>query len=222
MSTLRNYNWEHEILFNDGSTTHLFIENPIIFRSYIIDICAQVNGDEGDFVLSESNKEIPMSKNMCVITDPIEFKFDEKKINTKITKDLLSIISREPEKQEEARALISLLEKFASSLVGDYGFNIDYERPEDSAIVKMLNFHICTDYENSTEKLVEYMNINQDILGIENFVIVNACTVFSKEELESLERACVSLKHNLLFIDRYNIYDKKPCIIIDPDGCEVF
>lgn len=221
MSILRNFNWEHEIVFEDGSYTHLFIENPITLRKYILELLAQTNGIEGDFVLSKDNVEIPISKNLAIITDPINLQFDEKKINTRINKDIVSLI-KDPELQQDSYPLLSLIEQFASKITEEYKFSIDYDIPEDSSIVKMLNFHIDTDYESPAEKLIEWVNISHEILGIENFILLNTSTFFTKEELETLTAELSAAKHNILFIDQFNLYGFSHSITIDPDNCELF
>ena len=51
MSILKHYNWEHEIVFEDGSITYLFIENPITLRDYVLELISQIEGAVGNFVL---------------------------------------------------------------------------------------------------------------------------------------------------------------------------
>ena len=78
MITLKHYNWEHTIKFNDGSITHLFIENPITYRDYVSELLLQINGEEGDFILSDT-EELSIPKKLAILTDPINLQFDEKK-----------------------------------------------------------------------------------------------------------------------------------------------
>lgn len=222
MSTLRHYNWEHEINFNDGSVTHLFLENPITMREYAYELLDQIeNGAEGNFVLSEDATELSIQKNIAIITDPINLKFDEKKINAKINKDLLTVTNN-PGLQKDFFPLISLLEQYAMQIVDDYKMSISYEIPEQASIIKMLGFHINTEYSNLSDKLLEWMNITHDLLGIGNFIILNLNMFFSNEEISLLCSECSSLKHNLLLIDQYNRYEIPKSITIDIDNCELF
>lgn len=221
MTTLKHYNWNHQIDFEDGSITHLFIENPVTLRKYIAELIQQINSDEGDFVLSKDSKEVSISKNLAIVPDLINITLEEKKINTQINKDLLRI-SQGTDHQQDSFSLISAIEKYAENLLEDCCYTIDFDDIDESKIIKMLNFHITTDFENTASTLLEYLNTTHDILNISNFVILNASTYFSKEELTILEAEITSEKHNILFIDRFNHYDLKNSIIIDSDNCELY
>ena len=221
MITLKHYNWEHTIKFNDGSITHLFIENPITYRDYVSELLLQINGEEGDFILSDT-EELSIPKKLAILTDPINLQFDEKKINSKINKDLLSITSNSQTLERTSFSLISLLEQYASEIAEDYGYNIDYETPDVSSILKLLSFHIATEYESLADKILEWMNITHDILKIDNFILLNLQTYFSENEINQLCIEASSSKHNLLLIDQFNTYKKHNVITIDSDNCELF
>lgn len=221
MSELRHFEWEHTINFEDGSITHLFIENPITMRTYISELMDQINGKGGSFVLSEKGKELPIAKNLSIITDPLNIILEEKKINTKVNKDLLQI-SQSPELQQASFSLISTIEQYAEKLLDNCIYNIDFDSIDESKILKMLNFHITEDFETIASKLLEYLNTSNDILKITNFVIVNANIFFAKEELDILEKEISSLKHNVLFIDQSNRYNLNNVITIDFENCEIY
>ncbi len=223
MKMLKHFNWEHEIMFNDGSITHLIIENPITLRNYILELNKQINGDDGNFVLSEGMQEISIPKNIALVTNPITLEFDEKRINTKINKDLLQLVARSSEIQKTTFPLLSMLEQYAESLTEEYGYNITYSNIDESGIIKMLNFRINQEYASSADKLLEWMNITHDILQIENFVILNLPLYFSEKELSLLCSEASSSKHNLLLIDRVNLHKTIGMeIIIDEDNCELY
>ncbi len=222
MSILKHFNWEHQIIFNDGSITNLFIENPITFREYAGELLSQINGEEGNFILSLNNEEISIPKNIAIIPDPLNLQFDEKKINAKINKDLLFLIAKNAEIQKNSFPLLSMLEQYANTLKDSYGYNINYEIPDDSTLIKLLSFHIDVEFEEQTDKILEWMNITHDILKIENFIILNMQTYFSTSEIETICAEASSSKHNLLLINQFNTYNKSNSILIDNDNCELF
>lgn len=221
MTILKHYNWEHSIKFNDGSITHLFIENPRTYREYVLELIKQYQGEDGNFVLSKDNKEIPISKSLNIITDPLDFLFEEKKINTKINKDLL-IEVQSAALQQNSYKLISEIECYAETIKETSPHYIDFDPIDESKILKMLNFHICLEYENTATRILEYLNTSNDVLNIQNFIILNTTLYFTKEELSQLESECSSLKHNVLFIDSRNIYNAQNSIIIDYENCEIY
>lgn len=223
MKILRHFDWEHEIIFNDGSITNLIIENPITLRNYILELVNQINEGEGDFILSEKEEEISISKNLAFVANPITLEFDEKKINAKINKDLLQLVSKSSDIQRITFPLISMIEQYAEKLVEEYGYNVAYKELGEPEVIKMLNFHIDQEYDSPADKILEWMNITHDILQIENFVILNLSLYFSENEIDLLCSEASSLKHNLLLIDRVKLYDNATNIItIDADNCELF
>mgnify|MGYP004627808699 FL=1 len=222
MSVLRHYNWEHEIIFDDGSINHLIIENPITMRNYVLELKSQIEGESGSFILSKNNEEVSLSKNMALITDLVNIKFDEKKINAKINKDIAQLILRNPEMEKTKFNLISLLEEYASWIVDKYDYNIDYLEPDEQGIIKLLNFHINKEYASLPSKLLEWINLSHDIIGIENFIVLNSAIYLSREEEEILSREATAMKHNILFIDASNKNNHTNAIVIDVDNCEIF
>ena len=217
---LASSKWEHKILFEDGSITHLVIENPITFREYVLELQAQLNGDDGYFVLSQDNAEVCISKNIAMLTDPICFEFDTRKINAKITKDIIGMACS-GEYCKNVYPLLSSMISMAENLVESYPMNITYEEPTIEGISKMLSFHLNPEYEEPAEKLLEWMNIYHDVMGIGNFVILNSVLFFTEEELLQLSLEASSLKHNILFIDQTCKYKCGGRIIIDSDNCEI-
>lgn len=221
MTVLKNYNWEHSICFNDGSITHLFIENPKTYRNYILELKGQIDGYDGNFVLSEENKQISLNKSLSIITDPLCFLFDEKKINTTVNKELLKE-AQSAEVQQKSYKIISEIEGYAELIRETSSYNIDFDPIDESKIIKMLNFHISLEYEDIASKLLEYLNASSDIFNIHNFIILNTTLYFSNDELSMLEAECRSLKHNILFIDPKNIYEAHNSIVIDHENCEIY
>lgn len=222
MSVLRHYNWEHEITFDDGSINHLIIENPITMRNYVLELKSQIEGESGSFILSKNNEEVSLSKNMALITDLVNIQFDEKKINTKVNKDIAQLILRNPEIEKTKFNLISLLEEYANWIVDKYDYNIDYSEPDEQGVIKLLNFHINKEYDSLPAKILEWINISHDILGIENFVVLNSAIYLSREEEELLSREASAMKHNILFIEASNRGNHSNAIVIDVDNCEIF
>ena len=212
--------WEHKILFDDGSITHLTIENPITFRKYVLELQSQLKGDDGSFVLSQDNAEVSISKNLAMLSDSICFEFDTRKINAKIVKDIIGMACS-GEYCKDVYPLISSITCMAENLVEAYPLNISYDDPTIESLGKMLSFHLEPEYDNSCDKLLEWMTINHDVLNIGNFIILNPELYFSEEELAVISSEASSSKHNVLFIDATCKYRYDRNIIIDEDNCEI-
>ena len=82
---ISSHNWEHQIKFNDGSTTLLVIEDSDTFRKYITELKSQIEGLEGDFAFSNEKDSLSFKDRFAIITNPLQVDFTDKRIQTKIT-----------------------------------------------------------------------------------------------------------------------------------------
>ena len=64
-----NFNFEHKLEFKENVFTTLVIENQKCFREYINELIYQIEGNDGNFVLSDNNSEIKMSEKVTIVTD---------------------------------------------------------------------------------------------------------------------------------------------------------
>ena len=61
---LKHPDYEFELCFEDGKSTMLVIENPILLRTLMVDLINQVNGEDGLFVLSENSSVLQIKDNI--------------------------------------------------------------------------------------------------------------------------------------------------------------
>lgn len=220
---ISNPNWEHKVKFNDGSTTLLIIEESDAFREYICELQNQAEGNEGHFVLSEENDTIPFKDRFAIVTNPLQVEFTDKRIQTKINALMKASMSNEAH-YETLSALLSSIESFAIELEESFPFEVEHAEPEGQSLLKMLAFSLKTDYQNQIEKIIEYTNVLHDICSIDHFAFVSMFDYFNEKTMETFIRECNSNKHNILLIERHDIFtpDDVQKILIDHDLCEVF
>ena len=77
-----------EIEFIENQVTVITIENPEAYSKIVGAIWNQVNGDEGDFVLSEREKIKNISKEVDCIINPFSLDCNNKKIVTHLYQEL--------------------------------------------------------------------------------------------------------------------------------------
>ena len=69
------------ILLDEGiDFTEWIIESPESFSGYVLELSTQIDGSEGQFVLSEKNKELDLAKKAELIFDPLTVDINERKI----------------------------------------------------------------------------------------------------------------------------------------------
>ena len=89
----------------------------------------------------------------------------------------------------------------------------------------LINFRPTVSFDSLVEKAVERMKLLHEICNISVFVLVNAFSYFTNDEIYNLIEEANLEKHNLLFIDstdRQGTELSLVKVIIDKDGCEIF
>lgn len=210
--------------FKEGVHHHLIIEQPEIFRNYITELLLQEEGEDGAFVLSEGNEELEISKNLDIMTDVLRFDPIDKKVTTKITSMLKSFMTGET-MFERTSMLATEIESYAIHLTEEFPYSITYDNFDVANLVKLINFRPAVSFDSLAEKAAERMKLLHEICNISVFVLVNAFSYFTNDEIYNLIEEANLEKHNLLFIDstdRQGTELSLVKVIIDKDGCEIF
>ena len=216
--------WEHSFNFDLYNTYCLIIENPTLLREYLIELRAQVSGEDGLFVLSHDNKELTLSDHVVILSDLLFFEIADRKLTSRI-QGLLKRFIVSSDMYEETQELISSLLQYAESIADKFDYPVTYNEVDYATLVKLLGFDVKYEYDSPLEKLIEYFDLAHDICNLSIFVLVNPSTLFIDEEIKSLTEHCMHMGHKIIAIeasdpDSSKFYERK--IIIDEDACELF
>lgn len=216
--------WNHVFDFDEHDSFCLTIENPKILRNYLSELYGQSIGEEGNFVLSDKDKELSISDKLAVLVDLLFFPSSEKRVATKIQSRLKDFVVSE-DLYTETTALLTDLERYAEQITEQFPYALQHKELDPPSLLKLLGFEIETEFDGPCEKLIEYFNISNDVCGVGIFVLVNPSAFFSPEELRLIIENCRLMKHNLISIESAvngctNLYDARA--IIDVDGVEIF
>ena len=69
---------EEVIDFSERGIPTLVIENPAFYRALMMDLYAQKNGEEGEFILSENGKTLSISSSVELIDNCLQFNLNTK------------------------------------------------------------------------------------------------------------------------------------------------
>ena len=83
------------LLDEDIDFTEWIVESPESFSGYVLELSTQIDGNEGQFVLSEKNKELDLAKKAELIFDPLTVDINERKILNKLYMELSDLSKRE-------------------------------------------------------------------------------------------------------------------------------
>lgn len=207
--------------FENSCIKLLVIEDKRLFRKTILSV---YHNDEDElFVFSENYKPMYFSKNIRFIDDILTFEFADKKLMTKVNASFENMCN--VNFFNEINNLRECCNSICESLAKEYDFDFDFcNNIETSAFLKLIAFTPRNDSENSAERLVRYLKLLKNYLGIKCFLLQNLHLYLNDEEIEMILSSAVA--HNICIVDIENsvpakISKSESLIVIDKDLCEI-
>lgn len=207
--------------FENSCIKLLVIEDKWLFRKTILSV---YHNDEDElFVFSENYKPMYFSKNIRFIDDILTFEFADKKLMTKVNASFENMCN--VNFFNEINNLRECCNSICESLAKEYDFDFDFcNNIETSAFLKLFAFTPRNDSENSAERLVRYLKLLKNYLGIKCFLLQNLHLYLNDEEIEMILSSAVA--HNICIVDIENsvpakISKSESLIVIDKDLCEI-
>lgn len=210
------------INWNECLIQSFVIENPKMYREFVEELYQQMEGSKGNFVLSEDNELLDLSKYAELISDIIKINTDSKKIITGVIKDLTDIAINE--RHFEILELYRRINEEISNIIFSSGIDIVFDDINDiSQILKLYNVKPNDEKTTLAERILFYMELCEKYLKKHLFIFFNLHSYFAKEELELLFKNIQYSKYNVFIVERYDfiasIMEQKR--IIDIDLCEI-
>lgn len=214
--------FQETIEINEGEAVSLVIENPSIFYRLMSSLYEQVNGDEGELVLSQNNSEVKISKSIELITSFIPFDLSEKRIITKIC-SLLEDEATNDINYAYTMKIMADIEKYVYNLSDELPYKLRYNGLNIAAIIRMCGVQIEDDSLNPIEKVIYYMDLVRELFGEKLFILSNMRLYFKETDLQAFTDTVNIHKHYTLLIDGVegaSINGLKK-IIVDKDLCVI-
>lgn len=214
--------WESPICWKEGLIQTLIIEDPITFRNMAIDLMAQTEGLEGEYILSDGEKILSFSKSAEIIRDLPALNIREKRILGKSHKQLAAWATEE--KYMDTAALKTTICAYLQDLISLSPQNISFDADfAIESLFKLLNVRPEIDSDEFLERLLDYMSITCEFRGIDTFFIYHLRAWLTEEELEQFAYECDLRKYHVLLIENTPIEGKRWEHIkwIDKDICEI-
>ncbi|MBQ2982011.1 MAG: type II-A CRISPR-associated protein Csn2 [Lachnospiraceae bacterium] len=209
-----------EIEFIENQVTVITVENPEAYSKIVGAIWNQVNGNEGDFVLSEREKIKNISKEVDCIINPFSLDCNNKKIVTHLYQELK--IQADNTMQEELSLLNVNIMKFLDKLLLSVPYQTTYEfNIEMINLLKAYNVGIEMYADKLIDIIVEYLKVMSQLCNINVFVFIDLKHYLSEEHLEQLYQEIFYLKIYLVIIEPAQTVrlENEKCWIIDNDLC---
>ena len=80
--------YEIEIQLRENEVYTLVLEQPALFTDFLRNLMAQIDGMEGELILSEGDQQLSVAKNVVLISNPLMVDSNERRVLTKLYKEL--------------------------------------------------------------------------------------------------------------------------------------
>lgn len=213
--------WTFEIIFEENTAQRMVLEEPGMFTSFVEEMNRWIEGQETGWLLSEQGKLLKASACCEMIIDYLRLDLNQRKLLSYLHSRLESEIN-DTELYISWQEMKSSLMELAERAIGGTGFDIMYEEPELKSVLKMLGVSFQKRSTTLLEALLEYQTLVSEVLGVRLFILVNAATYFTAEEIAYIYEQARYKKYYLLLIDTTSKMvdeDRENILIIDKDAC---
>lgn len=196
------------------------VERGSMYYSLMNEFSEQCNGHDGEFVLSDNNSILNMSKTVDLITGFIPFDSNPKRLLTKLYAKLEAMcVSELYEKTVEVRSELSdYMATACSMLESDTEFDIQVEL---KALFKCFDLKFSCNSERLSDKLINYIINSYELDGRRVFVTVGLLNYLCREEAELFFKTITSHKLILLMFENGSDFSGEMInrMTIDEDFC---
>jgi CRISPR-associated protein, csn2 family len=209
-----------DLYLEENKITTIVIENPLVMSEVIRNISRQVNGEDGEWILSEQDKIFSVEKSSILLDNPLMVNSNEKCILTRLYKELSE--QANTLMYEEYTQINSYIVSFLERLLDTVPYHLDMEIYMDlSGILKLYGVKMESDGVSVLEVLIDYLRALNSICNIHVIWILNVKQFLTVEEVQQLYEFCFYEKIQLINLEgqkNYNLEQEK-CVIIDKDLC---
>ena len=195
-----------EVELSENQVLNITVESPVKFSEVVYHICRQAGGEEGEFILSDIEKELSMEKRILSQL--------YKNLSEKILEDHFEEFATVNQK------VIQFMDKVTSSSEFNLTYDVDFQA---AGLIKYCNVHMNSCYDNLTEKFIDYLRTMKQICNVDIVFVLNLKQYFRTEDLREIYKHCFYAKMYLINLegvksdpiesDRYVIIDKDLCVL---------
>lgn len=199
----------------------LVIENRYFFRKLLWDIKQQIEGEDGDTVLSEGLQQYALSKRAELIDGYLTFSVNSKKTQNKI----IAALEKKAVNEEfflQSSELLQNIEKYLYALTEDFTAELEFASISIATLLKAANIQIAETNSSPLEIYLDYMELIRELDCDKLFIFVNLRSFYSDEELLPFLQTVMAKEYKVLLIDSTSndIIPFEKRLTIDTDLCE--
>lgn len=207
----------------DEKINVICIENKIEYRKIVNSFINELNVKDGNILISKDIELLIPDKYLFTFYDYFTFDINKYAL-TKFYKKLkeISILEHSVETSE----LKTKIEDYVYGLTKQYDLYLDISCDLDIVeILKSLNVKIKQYNGLLLDKIINYMNVINEIFGVKNFVFVGFKDYFTDAEIIDFYEYIIYNDFNIVLVEpnsSKNIQTKEKVYVIDEDLCEIY
>ncbi|MGB5824120.1 MAG: type II-A CRISPR-associated protein Csn2 [Proteocatella sp.] len=216
---------ERQIVFEENRVNVLIIENQKMLSDMIEELIRQINGESGNFVISENMEFVNISKSAEICIDMFSLEINSKKLITKLYEKL-----REKAMDEniylDTKMILGEVLTYIENLMSasdEYPLVCNYNMDINS-ILKVADIKFDISSSGYLERIIDYISITHEFCNVKLFIFVNLKNFLLPEELEEFYKTIFYKKIDVLLFENTEreIASKAEYIyIIDKDYCQI-
>lgn len=206
----------------DKKVCSVIIENQKMLYSVICDILGQVQGDDGETILSEDNQVLPISKCAELITQFTPFELNHKNLVNKVISQMQRIAVDE-QHYLKTQQLVNEWERYLMELSIDMVGALNFPKVIAETLIKAAGIEFDDTYESLSEKIIDYFELVQEYDRRKLFVLVNLRSYLPDEEMGIFMRDVLARNIQVLLLEsseRAVLLNEKR-YIVDADLCVI-
>lgn len=209
----------------EDKVTVLVLEHPNRFLNFTTQMYNQINGIDEQWTLSKKGKILPLNKNCELIVDLFSLDINQRKLVSALHNQLEATICN-TELLLNWNNIYPVLASFAEKVLEESEEHLIYRNELDiKDFLKFMNISFCASAQNTVEKLIDYLTLVSNVLGIKLFILCNIKSYLSQKQLGYLYEQAFYKKFHLLLIENHvskQIFKEERVIIIDKDDCLIY
>lgn len=198
------------------------IENQKLFYEVVEDIERQIQGLEGESVLSENNQILKMDKYAEQLMQFVPFDLNKKSLISRITSYMQKIAADEIH-YEKTSEFLAAWEKYCMDLEFELPVSIEFTKINMDVLLKSSGIMISDDYVSLAEKILDYIQLIEYFECKKMFILVNMRSFVENEEMQKFIDAALTREYQIILLDNkeYPLLKSEKRCVIDADLCEI-
>lgn len=215
---------EIETVFNlnNGHFNSLVIESQDVFVRLLSDIHGQIEGFEGESIISDCDVPLLFAKRAALLDAFVPFDLNRKALINKLIA-ALEKKAHEAEHFEDVSTVLAQLENLLDGLSLDVPCELIYANLTIGALIKAAGPELKADGATIAEKVLNYIELVTEYDCERLFFLVNIRSYIADDEMELFAQTIISHGYQVLDIESCNhtplINELR--VTIDADMCEI-